>query len=184
MKITPHKARYYLFYAVLLLALPSILSQYQGHTGKILVATDAVNGTPFEGTVIYLVKHDLWSAQGFIINKPLENAVDGKMPLFYGGPVGFPATTHVMVPDQAGYLNGVMVEPYDGQASVPDKKNARVFSGYAGWGVFQLNGELFRGAWDVIDYDPDLMFSNDLQGVYPRALDRVPVTSVLPAGGA
>lgn len=177
LRLTPQIARIYLLAAVFLIALPSMLSLYNGHEGKFLVATGIVAGSPFEKTVIYLNSHKLWGASGIIINKPL--APDDPRPdvpvekeemvsLMYGGPVE--------TEERFFYLNDEMdilaeYDPFDPRYKAMPK---RLYAGYAGWGPMQLNREIARyGAWSVIDYDPGLMFNLPREKVWDKAMEEV-----------
>ncbi len=48
----------------------------------------------------------------------------------------------------------------------------RVFVGYAGWGVGQLEGELDQDAWVVADARPGDLWSADPEGLWGRVLRR------------
>ena len=41
--------------------------------------------------------------------------------------------------------------------------------GYSGWGPSQLEDELARGDWKVIDADPDLVLGTDHESKWERA---------------
>ncbi|GJL84824.1 MAG: UPF0301 protein [Micavibrio sp.] len=191
LKITPRQARYYLFFAALLIALPSIANMYKGHEGKFLVATSAVEGSPFEETVIYLSHHNFWGARGVVINKPIRKAkVDHDFPekkwyvhLYEGGPVNVEKENSLLLKAEE-LPQGFVVTPVDdARKAQPDlievfeknqnKNPLRLFMGYSGWGVWQLNREIARGTWGVIDYDPSLMFRTKSTRVWKKAMERV-----------
>ncbi|MCL4414573.1 MAG: YqgE/AlgH family protein [Actinobacteria bacterium] len=49
---------------------------------------------------------------------------------------------------------------------------ARLFSGYAGWGSEQLEGEIAEGAWFVVDAIPDDTMTSDPGGLWHAVLRR------------
>ena len=48
----------------------------------------------------------------------------------------------------------------------------RVFAGYAGWGIGQLEAEIEAGAWLVLDALPEDAFAADPGRLYPSVLRR------------
>jgi putative transcriptional regulator len=49
---------------------------------------------------------------------------------------------------------------------------ARVFAGYAGWGPGQLEAELERDDWIIVDALVDDIFDSDAPTLWSRVLDR------------
>ena len=106
---------------------------------------------------------------------------DASLPVFYGGPVepflGF--TLH---------SRDVMLEnsvPVDDETALNTQDDAlqalaegtgphqMIFLlGYSGWGPGQLENELQRGDWYVVEADPDLIFSEEPARAWERALAR------------
>ncbi len=201
LKHTPRQARYLLFFAALLIALPSIASLYKGHEGKFIVATGAIEGSPFEETVIYLSRHDFWGAHGVIINKPIRKArVDHDFPekkwhvhLYEGGPVKAAEHNAMLLKAEELPQGFVVTSIEDMRKAAPDfialleknqnKNPLRLFMGYSGWGVWQLNREIARGAWGVIDYDETLMFRTYSKKVWKKAMERVLKDNPAESGG-
>lgn len=155
MRLTPHKARFYLLLAAFMMALPTLAGINGGHSGKLLVATPRVSSGPFERSVIYLVWHNFFSAHGFIVNRPSPEG-------YIGGPVS-PEMLSIMQQAEDGGITFASTVTAEG----------RKLYGYAGWGPMQLNYEIFRGLWDVIDYDPALVFSIPEIKIWPAARARV-----------
>jgi len=159
-------AIFYLLVAIGLLLLPTYASSYRGVTGKLLVATPGVTA-PFSQSVIFVGQHNLFSAWGVIVNRPFAwKTGKKKMPAYFGGPVDCP--THMIGPKDDGSLQ-IAVNDDKTAGSVKDK---RVVIGCSGWGLLQLNFELTRGGWDVIDYDPALVFDTPADKVWDAAHDR------------
>ncbi|MBI4030648.1 MAG: YqgE/AlgH family protein [Proteobacteria bacterium] len=170
MRLTPRSARMYLLLGVFLVALPSMGGLYKGNTGKFLVVSPKMAVGPFQESVVYIVEHDLFHAYGYIINKPLDEermaeafpeGTNGRK-AYYGGPVGYPDTSTVI----GNGPNGPVINRWEGGEE-------RIVAGYAGWTFLQLNYEMLRGAWDVVDYDPALMFDTDPAAIWGAARVRV-----------
>lgn len=137
---------------------------------RILVATPAEQSDVFKDTVIYVLRHDPSGGFGLILNK------DG-----YGGPVEA-ESIHVL------YSNDVTIEggevlPDTGlsyafgeaaAAAVTEKKPAwsKVLKGYAGWGGRQLDREIRRGVWKVVDFDPKMVMDTPAADLHATAKKR------------
>lgn len=173
LRITPRSARYYLFFAILLIIAPTILIKFfPSHAGRVIVAAGKMNGSVFQQSVIYMSQHHAYLAMGFIINKPmpddLKQHYQKRFPYIqhfhYGGPVGAEDEYYLLAPDESGVhgftiYNGKLLQEYYPEkfnGLVGDKetaKSVRLFAGYAGWGAMQLNREIYKGWWDAIDFD-------------------------------
>ena len=141
------------------------------HTGRLLVATPSVEGEVFHRSVILMLHHDDGGAQGVVLNKPLTAEVDSVLPgwqrvvtaphvLFQGGPVSTSSALglvdlDVPTPVVAAELAGM-----------------RIFAGYAGWDSGQLEGEILRGDWYVVDAEGRDPFTADPEGLWRSVLRR------------
>ncbi|MCF8495360.1 MAG: YqgE/AlgH family protein [Alphaproteobacteria bacterium] len=193
MTTIPRKARLYILFGVFFMALPGLLSLYHGQTGKILVSTNANRDGPFARTVIYLTRHDVAGAHGVILNKPVDQEIaplrnllpelSWNVRVFNGGPVEFADARFLMIPAEKT-PNGFVVAPLeDLRADYPSvisdlesRKNSepvRLFLGYAGWGPLQLNREIAKGVWDVIEYDPALVRDTPPADMWNRAAEKI-----------
>jgi len=146
-------------------------------SGRLLVATPAIESGPFLRSVVFLLDHDADGALGVIVNRPLESDVEDLLPawaslvnapvcLFDGGPVGMDSALALgLVADAsppAGWrrmAGRVGLVDLDGPVPAGGSlAGLRVFAGYAGWGPEQLEAELAEGAWLVVDArDSDLI---------------------------
>jgi putative transcriptional regulator len=161
--------------------------------GKLLVATPALLDENFYRTVVLLLAHDENGAFGLVLNRPLEAvAVAEHIPqweehvaaparVFLGGPVepamalGLAAGTATdrgegWIPMAGGY--GLI-----DLGRTPDTldvalERMRVFTGYAGWGAGQVDGEIAASAWFVVDADPADAFTDAPGTLWRRVLDR------------
>ncbi len=142
-----------------------------------LVATDALEGTPFEQTVIVVTPLPDGGHMGFIINRPTDVKLatlfpddvpsrEVEAPVSYGGPLmprAVFALTHkapdgdsdivtlmpglVAVLDAAGVNHILETSPND----------ARYFIGLVVWGPEELAAQVDAGAWEVKPPDPNLV---------------------------
>jgi putative transcriptional regulator len=141
-------------------------------TGRLLVATPQVEGAMFRRSVILMLHHDEDGAQGVVLNRPLEASVDAVLPgwqavttvpqtLFQGGPVSTDSAIGIVtVPGDSAdpmgvrkLFGGIGVVDLDAPPVLVAAEVAglRIFAGYAGWSGGQLEGEIRRGDWYVVE---------------------------------
>ena len=147
--------------------------------GKLLVATDEVQGPTFAETVILLIHYDETGALGLVINQPAEATPEDLLPeldgladyagtVYWGGPVQLASMLVLYLTDNAPD-DAILV--FDGVYRIPlDKKlpedatsaeNLCFFIGHAGWAAGQLDKELLFGSWHVIPATEDAVFTED-----------------------
>lgn len=193
LKITPRYARYYFFFALVLIALPTImLKMLPSHAGKVIVAAGKMNYSVFEKSVIFMTQHHGFGAMGIILNKPLDQGrleqYQKRFPTIrhfhYGGPVGINQDFFLMVPNTenaSGFdvLNGSLLMEKDLDefnriiGNEDHAENIRLFAGYAGWGALQLNREIVHGWWDAIPFDPDYFVPENSNQAWEKAIKKV-----------
>ncbi len=163
--------------------------------GMLLVATPALLDPNFSDTVVLLLDVDENGALGVVLNRPspvpvaevLEGwggVVGEPEVLFRGGPVsteGALAVGMLRTPDDApvgfrevaGRLGLVdldtPVELVDGSLV-----GMRIFAGYAGWGVGQLQAEVDEGSWYVVPALAPDVFRADPTDLWRDVLRRQP----------
>lgn len=145
-------------------------------TGRLLVAVpreaDEVDDQDvFDRSVVLVLHHDEDGAHGVVLNRPLDAAVDAVLPgwqdhvsspdsLFQGGPVGLDSALGlVSMPGEEESLGlkrlfrGVGLVDLDAPPPVvvPQIAGLRIFAGHSGWESGQLEAEIARGAWFVVD---------------------------------
>lgn len=170
----------------------------QGLAGQFLVAAPEMPDPRFAHAVILMLEHDDEGALGLIVNKPLARETAGRLlrllarlppgeaegpeiDIHYGGPVA---------PLQGFFLHSPDYQRADTKAitgrisvtrdlailgDIADGKGpSRVFLalGYAGWAPGQLDGELQRKDWVSVPSDETLVFSDDVETVWQRAMDK------------
>src|SRR5712675_690777 len=141
-----------------------------------LIARPAMPDPNFRETVVLVTQAEGAEATGVIINRPTNRSLAEmlpserfkrfKDPIFFGGPV---APQGLFAVFQAEKFSGAVVTMLPGLylAIVPDSIDAllnepppriRFFAGYSGWAPGQLQGELDRGDWLVVDAEADPVF--------------------------
>ena len=165
-------------------------------TGQLLVATPEIRDWRFQETVILIVRHDAEGALGIVINKPIGNpplaqlldsigqdsdGITGRVRLFYGGPlhpeIGFilhstdyHGAHSVGIDSQLAMTNSADILRDIAQGRGPAKQ--LVAFGHAGWGPGQLDSEMAHGVWYTAPADPALVFDEDRDGLWERAMTR------------
>ncbi|MCY4478333.1 MAG: YqgE/AlgH family protein [Rhodospirillales bacterium] len=169
-------------------------------TGRVLVASEHMSDPRFQETVIYLVDHDENGAFGLVVNKPIstgpiEGLLDrlgidlddedlgalrgGSITLHYGGPVqpeiGFLLHSAEYAIRGTRVLSGAFALTTNLEALIDvafgyGPRRSLLIFGYSGWGPSQLESELARGDWAVIDADPDLVLGTDHESKWRRSL--------------
>ena len=166
--------------------------------GQFLIAAKRLRDDNFYKTVVLLLEHGDHGAMGLVINRPssikVSHALAGHFDLpdtedvvFGGGPVE-PSALVILHDDSAFQDNGPSVLPglfvggspdafeqVIGEAAISGsmKHSFRVFSGYAGWGARQLEGEMDRGDWLTYPACRELVFYDDPYAIYDVLLQRI-----------
>lgn len=163
-------------------------------TGRLLVASPDIRDGVFDRAVVLMLHHDADGAQGVVLTSPLDADVDDLLEggwgayssqpgsVFHGGPVGLDTALGLVSLPESVPVGGALRRIFASTAVVdldadPDlalsgATGLRVFVGYAGWSAGQLDGEIARGGWFVVDADPLDAFSSDPQGLWPAVLRR------------
>ncbi len=154
--------------------------------GKLLVATELVQGDVFAETVILLLHYDAHGATGIVINRPtdiapqelasdIEAFADYSGPLFWGGPVQMSSLRALLRADVPPDGSEVILESVhlvhidDRLKSAPaDPARLRFFIGYAGWSAGQLDREMARGSWHVVPATNEHVFAEDPRALWKR----------------
>ena len=136
----------------------------KSHTGNFLVASRYLGDPNFARSVVLMIHHNDEGAMGVVINRPSDKSVRevwemiGNDPcdrddlIFIGGPVPGPlvALHSVESFSQHEVLPGLhMATHKDALDLIVRREDAsvRLFSGNAGWGSGQLEGEMEAGGW-------------------------------------
>ncbi|MGE5505261.1 MAG: YqgE/AlgH family protein [Actinomycetota bacterium] len=161
-----------------------------GLAGKLLVASPRMPANFFAGTVILLGRHDDQGAFGLVVNRR-AGTLEGKdkdadapplpWPLQIGGPVE-PRLLFLLMTAETAPPSGLRVggfalanpEPYlaGGEGAPAPPRKAMLLMGYAGWAAGQLEEEIRRGDWLVVDADEHLVFDGSDADKWRHALGR------------
>jgi len=185
--------------------------------GRFLVASRTLGDPNFAETVVLLLAYEPGGAVGVIINRPSEVRVASVLPnvkelhersdqIFVGGPVGLNEVLFVIRvharPSSADaifsnvYATGSLDVVRHAIASLSGDDRFRAYAGRAGWGPGQLDAEIARGDWIVIDADAELVFDAPATEIWPKLIERhsgqwtraqtpapLDVLATLPTGG-
>lgn len=150
------------------------------YKGKILISTPDISGDIFSRSVVLVIDHNENGAFGLILNKKnsemsdrFKNFFDYNIEVYDGGPVendkvflivkGKKVTEEYteitsefyLTEDIERIINAVL----QNEISINDVK---IFSGYSGWSASQLEDEILRKVWTVVDvYNLDYTLPND-----------------------
>lgn len=166
-----------------------------------LIASPVMGDSRFERTLIYLCAHGPEHAMGIVVNKPMgglrlpellvQLGVPSSIyvpdrPVLIGGPVdrerGFVLHTAdydsgdatLQVSDRVGLT--ATKDVLEAMAGPGGPEQAVLALGYAGWGEGQLESEIQANAWLVCDASDDLVFGEDLELKWARALRSIGVS--------
>jgi putative transcriptional regulator len=157
--------------------------------GHLLVASPSLLDPNFRRTVVLVTEHSEDGAAGLVLNRPspvevagavpqLEPVVDDGEQVWVGGPVQPEAVLvlgEFVDPDDAAVpLFGTLGFPSlaDPEEMLPATTRRRVFAGYAGWGVGQLEAEVADEDWILEPALPDDAFTDDPQELWRDVLRR------------
>lgn len=156
--------------------------------GKLLIAEPFLADPNFSRTVILLCEHGESGSVGFILNRSTDLTLGDLLPELYtpsltiyqGGPVQMD-TLHMVhrVPLSLGgniiaddiYWGGsyeALQEMVQNNAYSAD--DLRLYVGYSGWSVGQLDKEMEEGSWLVTDATPHLLFDTKPENIWKEAI--------------
>lgn len=165
--------------------------------GRLLVATPELEDPNFDHTVVFMIQHDSNGAMGLVVNRvvaagPLAELLKGlgietetdpglDIRVFAGGPVGrehgfvlhsadYHAQTTVEVTDKFAMTSSLDVLQDIAAGKGPQRSLFAL--GYAGWAPNQLESEIAAGAWVSVEADDALLFDEQVDTKWQRALDR------------
>ena len=164
-------------------------------TPTLLIAMPQIQDPFFRRGVVLLVDHDEEGSFGFVVNRSTDLKVasvlselkidwggNDEMPALLGGPVN-PQLGTVLMPsnDAEGLGSGQSLEIAPGISITQNVESLRFLAthpphgfrlilGYAGWSPGQLEEEIERHDWLTCPVDSDLVFSQQLEGLWDGAL--------------
>jgi putative transcriptional regulator len=156
--------------------------------GKLLVSSPSLVDPNFRKTVVLIAHHDEEGAMGLVLSRPsdvvasdavpaLDLLPGAQDPVFVGGPVQPEAFMVLADFDDvseaaAPIMNGLGFMPAEAEPEELSIRRMRLFAGYSGWGVGQLEAELAESSWIVVEAEPDDAFANDPDELWRTVLHR------------
>lgn len=160
--------------------------------GRFLIAKGGQPGV-FSRSVVLLIAYGPNGAVGLIVNRPTEFPLAKAIPdvsdlqgsdhsLYFGGPVSLdhltllirskmppPDVTHVVDDVYASGSIRTLRAIVSGKLA---GAHFRGYAGYAGWAPGQLDAEIARGGWLVLQADSDDVFTTDPIGLWHKLIQR------------
>lgn len=161
-----------------------------------MIASPQLRDPNFAQTVVLMIQHEEQGAFGIILNRPGDKTVDevwqllGKEPcdcqqtVYMGGPVPGPLIAlHKIesLSDQEvlpGLYATAQATAFDELLNQPED-DFRIYSGHAGWGGEQLEGELKLGGWLTFEATVDDVFS-DHENLWREVTSRIGLKILAP----
>jgi len=172
-------------------------------TGRLLVAMPGIGDPRFERAVIFLCAHNAEHAMGLAVNRPVEGLslasvlkrlkIKSSIALpedlvLMGGPVerdrGFvlhtddyqsPQSSVAVIPGVSLTATPEVLEAIAGHNRRP--RRSLLALGYAGWDAGQLEQEIQGNTWLTCEADESLIFDDDHEHKWSRALAKIGVAA-------
>jgi putative transcriptional regulator len=173
-------------------------------TGQCLIAMPMMTDTRFTRAVIYICSHGPSGAMGLIVNRLFSEAdfpmlleqlnikYEGRAPdmkVRFGGPVevgrGFVLHTDDYFREGTTSIDdGICLSAtVDVLQAIADGRReperAIVALGYAGWSAGQLEQEVKANGWLTVPADDELLFGDDLDAKWNRAMSKIGISPSL-----
>jgi len=174
-------------------------------SGRLLIAMPGIGDPRFERAVVFLCAHDAEHAIGLAVNRPVEGLTMESLferiglapplsrladePVLMGGPVererGFVLHTDdyllddISLPVMDGIALTTTKDVLQAMAGAAAPRRALLALGYAGWGAGQLEREVRENVWLVCDPDEALLFDDDFDHKWSRALEKLGISAAM-----
>lgn len=166
-------------------------------SGQLLVAMPGMQDPRFEKSVIFICAHSADGAMGLIVNKPFdaisfpdlleqlgvtEYGGGNRIDIQTGGPVESSRGFVLHSPDYIREATLVVDEDVALTATIDilraiadgfGPERCMLALGYAGWGPGQLDTEILNNGWLNVDADDNLIFGDDLDCKWTKAMDKL-----------
>ncbi|CRK53809.1 conserved hypothetical protein [Rhodococcus sp. RD6.2] len=166
--------------------------------GSLLVSATGMTDPSFRRTVVYVIEHNDGGSLGVVLNRASETAVHTVLPqwaplcarpqaLYIGGPVKLDSALCLATVKTGARIDGVPgLRRVDGRVVMvdldsdpeqvgPHLEGVRVFAGYSGWTLGQLDGELQRDDWIVLSALPSDVIGSPRSDLWAQVLRRQPL---------
>jgi putative transcriptional regulator len=164
--------------------------------GHFLVASRYLRDPNFAKSVVLMIQHDAEGAVGVVINRPAEKSIrevwdtlkydpcERDDVIYIGGPVPGPlVAVHTLEPfSEREVLAGVHVAMHRDAIDVIVRRkdvSLRLYSGHAGWGSGQLEGELEAGGWLTTEATREEIFA-DHETIWKSVTERIGLEIMAP----
>jgi len=156
-------------------------------SGSFLLATPILHGSYFQDRVIFLVEHQNEGTYGLVINHssriPINEVFSGfkskeRTPFrfFYGGPVQ-EESVQILECHRSVFDDSIEISPGVWFKTIADDERipildlfaeptTRIILGYSGWAPGQLEAEISRGCWEVVNPPPLDIFSRSRDDLF------------------
>ena len=157
--------------------------------GRLLIADRKLGDANFSQSVVLLLEYSPQSALGLIVNRPAGVSPSALLPdvsalaqydgpVYLGGPVGIEmlvllvrgceslAHTERVFDDVCYSGSPELLDHLTGDGATPSR--LRFYVGYAGWGPGQLDLEIARGDWHVVEARDERVFSEEPRALWER----------------
>lgn len=162
--------------------------------GKFLVAKRDMRDPRFSETVILLIEHGSNGAMGLVINRPTEVKLSTLLPeikglkrrddtVYLGGPVNenqvfLLIRSRIKPKDSLHifediYANASLSELQQLIEGTKTDEKFHAYAGYAGWAPGQLDLEVSRGDWHVLQADSRSVFEKKPSDIWPELIRKV-----------
>ncbi len=172
-------------------------------SGQMLIAMPGMSDPRFEKAVIYICAHNEDGAMGLVVNRPIESMTFPEMlkqldiepsesedviRVLLGGPVdqarGFVLHSPDYLQDASMVVDDdvALTATIDILRAIADgagPRNRLLALGYAGWGPGQLDSEILHNGWLNVSADDDLVFGEDLDAKWERAMAKIGIDPLL-----
>jgi len=174
-------------------------------TGRLLIAMPSMSDPRFARSVIYLCAHNADGAMGLVVNRLIGSitfrdlleelkvddvpaAATAAPAIHFGGPVetgrgfvlhssDYSGPDSMPLSDKLALTATVDILKAIAAGGGPQRRLLAL--GYAGWGPGQLDGEIQENAWLCVEADADLVFGDDLDATWNRALAKLGIDASL-----
>jgi len=177
-------------------------------TGQLLIAMPQMADPRFAQTVIYMCAHSDDGAMGLVINRPIDSIsfpgllkqldidapdASDQIRVMFGGPVeggrGFVLHSPDYVQDSTMMIEGAVgltatMDILKAMATGSGPRRSLLALGYAGWAPGQLDHEIQANGWLHAPADSDLIFNDDVDSKWNRALASLGISSAMLSGDA
>jgi putative transcriptional regulator len=153
-----------------------------------VVATEQLDGSSFQQTVILITHFSERGATGLAINRPTDIPLNQAFPniqqlqqrdepLYLGGPISTNALFVLLRTDTPHenmhrIVGNIYFSTAENAFRHLRREPARTYAGYTGWAPGQLQREITRGDWLVVHTDPEIIFDQDAAGLWQRLIKR------------